>query len=411
MKHGSVYQRHSRTCPPAVDGERPAHRCRGSWAYALEHGRDSNGKRLQTTKGGFPTRAAAQKALQEVAHVLMTDVHVTGVTVADYLSTWLTGKHALRPKTMALYEDVIRHYLVPGLGTVRLLDLRAHHLDRFYAATTVGRRGTPLSPSTIRRIHAVLRSALNTAVKRRLIPYNPADHIELAPENPKRPRPWTADQSRRFLAHVSDDRLSALYRLLIATGMRRGEAIGLRWEDVDLDSAVLVVVQQITEVRGRSVVGAPKTRRSSRLVSLDRATVAALRHHAARQAEEQRVWGDAWEGTGLVFTRENGSALRPEFVTRRFQALAEQAGLPVIRLHDLRHTSASLALRAGVPLKVVSERLGHSQTAITADLYTHVEEQVSRDAARRIAGVLDSPGAPPRPPGTGPPDPDAPSSS
>jgi len=388
VKHGSVSQRHTRACARSDDGGFLPHRCKGSWQWVLEYGRDSSGGRLQTSKAGFPTKAAAQTALQQAVHTLMVDVNVTDLTVSDYLDTWLTGKHALKPKTVALYADMSKNYLIPHLGDVRLLELRAHHLDRMYAAITMGKRGRPLSPSTIRRVHAVLRSALNTAVKRRLLPYSPAEHIELAPENPKRPRPWTPEQCHTFLKHVADDRLANLYQLMLVTGMRRGEAIGLRWEDVDLDGQCLFVVQQITEVRGRSVVGTPKTKRGTRLVPVDDETVAMLRRHREGQAVERLAWGPVWNDAGLVFTRENGLPLRPEYATRHFQFLAAAAGLPAIRLHDLRHTNASLALLAGVDMKVVSERLGHSQISVTADLYTHVNRGLGREAADRIAAVL-----------------------
>ena len=170
--------------------------------------------------------------------------------------------------------------------------------------------------------------------------------------------------------------------------MRRGEAIGLRWLDVDLDGGELTVVQQITEVRGKSVLGKPKTRRGRRVMAIDDGMVAALRSHHSRQLAESSNWATSSAPAELVFTREDGSAVRPEYATRHFQALAQDAGLPVIRLHDLRHTNASLALDAGVDLKVVSERLGHSQIAITADLYTHVNSGPGRAAADQIARAL-----------------------
>ena len=260
-----------------------------------------------------------------------------------------------------------------------------------YAAITVGRSGRPLSPSTIRRIHGVLRSALNTGVKRRLIPYNPAEHIELAPENPKRPKPWSPQQCQGFLQNIEQDRLANLYYLILITGMRRGEPVGLRWEDVDLDDACLSVEQQITDVNGRSMVSTPKSKRGARVIPIDDVTVAILRRQREMQDAERTAWGAVWNDAALVFTREDGRPLRPEYATRHFRALAERAGLPVIRLHDLRHTNASMALDAGVALKVVSERLGHSQIAITADLYTHVSRRVGNAAAEKIAGVLRPP--------------------
>jgi len=388
VKHGSVAQIHTRSCPRAEDSSFAPHRCKGSWRYTLEYGRASNGQRLQTSKAGFPTKGAAQTALQELVRTLMTDVTLTSLTVQEYLESWLTSKHALKPTTMALYTEFTTNYLVPHLGQIRLLELRAHHLDRMYEKITVGMRGRPLSPSTIRRIHGVLRSALNTAVKRRLIPYNPAEHIELAPENPKKPKPWNPEQCRTFLERIATDRLANLYHLILITGMRRGESVGLRWQDLDLDRASLSVNQQITDVNGRSMVSTPKTKRGDRVVYLDAETVVMLRRQQETQNLERTAWGPAWNEAGLVFTREDGSALRPEYATRHFQALAQDAGLPVIRLHDLRHTNASLALDAGVDLKVVSERLGHSQIAITADLYTHVNSGPGRAAADQIARAL-----------------------
>lgn len=171
-------------------------------------------------RAGCAAGSGADLPRRRVSHTL---------TVRDYLEAWLDGKHALKPKTLALYRDMTEGYLIPQIGDVRLLELRAHHLDRMYAAIGNGRRGRPLSPSTVRRIHAVLRSALNTAVKRRLIPHSPAEHVELAPENPRRPTPWNAQQCRSFLAGIHEDRLAGFYALLLVTGMRRGEAIGLRW--------------------------------------------------------------------------------------------------------------------------------------------------------------------------------------
>jgi integrase len=225
-------------------------------------------------------------------------------------------------------------------------------------------------------------------VKRRLIPYNRAVHVELAPETPTRPQAWTPEQCQTFLTGIARDRCATVYHLLLVTGLRRGEVVGLRWMDVDFDEKCLWVRQQITDVRGQLIVGTPKTKRGARAVPLDAGTVQLLRDHQEAQSRERALLGDAWQHSGLVFVREDGSALRPDYVSKHFLRLCADVGSPVIRLHDLRHTSASLALVAGVNIKVVSERLGHSTTATTADLYTHVIPTVARSAADQLAAVL-----------------------
>ena len=180
----------------------------------------------------------------------------------------------------------------------------------------------------------------------------------------------------------------ALFHLVGLTGLRRGEAVGLRWADVDVDGRVLRTTQQVVELRGGLVVGQPKTRSGVRAVPLDPGTLEVLAAHRGRQQAERQGWGTAWHDSGLVFRYENGRMLRPEYVTRRFQALARRAGSPVIGFHGLRHTNASLALAAGVPMRLVSDRLGHSSTGITADLYTHVSPAVAGSAAAAIAGAV-----------------------
>ena len=388
MKQGSVFQRHLASCPRDDAGNIRPHRCRGPWGFNFDYDRAPGAPRRQMFKSGFPTKAAARAALREALASTSADVTTHNLTVREYLESWHEGKRQLKPTTAVAYRSYLDHYLIPRLGHLRLLDLRAHHLDRLYNDIEVGVRGRRLSPSTVRRVHATLRSALNTAVKRRLIPYNPAQHVELPPERPVRARPWDVEQCQQFLRHARHDRLATLYHLILVTGMRRGEVIGLRWEDVDLSGEYLRVAQQIVELRGQLTTSTPKTRRGTRAVPLDPGTVAMLKDHRRAQDVERQLWGDAWQEHGLVFTREDGRPLRPEYVTRHFQQLAGEPGLPRIRLHDLRHTNASLALSAGVQMKVVSERLGHSTTTITADLYTHVIPSVGRSAAAAIADVL-----------------------
>ena len=197
-----------------------------------------------------------------------------------------------------------------------------------------------------------------------------------------------------FLQRAADDRLGAAYHRVAATGLRRGELCGLRWSDVNLDGGVLVIRQQHLEVGRDIVVGAPKTKVGARTVALDAGTVAVLKGHKAAQAAERLAWGVGYSDGGLVFARQDGAPLRPEYVTRHFLVLSSEAKLPRIVLHGLRHTWATHDLAAGVDMLVVSRHLGHSSLALTADTYTRVLPEVSRQAAELAAAMVRQAGVP-----------------
>jgi integrase len=199
---------------------------------------------------------------------------------------------------------------------------------------------------------------------------------------------WDAAEMRTFLASVHDDRNAPAYRLLATTGMRRGEALGLRWSDVDLDAPRVTINRSLSVVDSELVWSTPKTARSRRSVSLDPETVGSLREHRRRQLEERVAAGDAWDGADLVFCDQLGGPLHPDRFTRAFRSAARRAGVTQIRLHDLRHTWATLALQAGIHPKVVSERLGHATTGITLDIYSHVQPELDASAASTVAQLF-----------------------
>jgi integrase len=407
----------------------------GSWYYKAELPAGPDGRRRRARQGGFATRREAQQSLTDLLDRVHKRTHLGGSreTLATYLQRWLDGKRRLRAATRRSYESQIRLYLDPGLGQVRLDQLAVEDVEELYTAlralgtTSIttpmldrllearhpDRVPRPLSDASIRRVHATLMSALNAAAKRRLIPFNPAAFVELASgrrpkavlwtderieewrRTGKRPKVavWTPEQTGAFLDHASRDRLYALYHLVTFRGLRRGEAVGLPWAEVDLAGRSLTVTQQIVQLGYRTESGPPKAD-SSRRVALDEDCVTALRTHRANQAGERRARGPAWVETGLVFTREDGTALHPEYVTRHFQRLTRDAGLPPIRLHDLRHGAATLALAGGADLKTVSEMLGHSTITITADTYASVLPEVAHraaEAAARLVPRMESP--------------------
>jgi len=383
-----VWQRHSRTCPVDSEGAVLPHRCRGAWSFTLDAGRTPAGTRRRITKSGFSTRREAQQALSEEAERVLHGVrHDRALTVEAYLKQWLQGKRQLRDNTRRNYEIHIRLYLAPALGQHRIQELRDEHIDQLYDDLLSGRY-VGATAATAHHVHRTLRSALNTAVKRRLIVFNPALHVELPEHRKARAEVWEPQDVATFLTACRSHRLSALFHLLAYTGMRRGEAIGLHWADVDLERAHVRVYWQITDAGKGLRLGAPKTASGNRVVPLDRATVEVLRRHRGRQQNERAAWGEGWEEHGLVFTRENGGLLRPDTITHLFAVLVKEAGVPRIRLHDLRHTHATLALSAGVDIKVVSDRLGHSTSVITRDLYTHVVPALARSAADSIAAAV-----------------------
>jgi integrase len=405
-----------RTCRDA-EGRKLLRQCprlrektHGAWYVRLHLERE--GARYQPERGPFATRREALEtaAAERTDRRRGTHVERTRARVGEYLWDWFDGRVNLRPSTRRSYEMHLRVHLAGprgrwrGIGALHLADLSTDDVQRLYGKL----RGGGLSPTSIRRVHATLSAALNAAVKRRLLPFNPAAFAELEPSPRPRVEPWTPEELGAFLDAAAADRLGVLYELITIAGLRRGEALGLRWCDVDVTTGALQIRQQIVDVGGRPVVGRPKTESGERRVDVDGATVADLRGWSELQAEEASRWGVAyadWRASfpgqalpascrlpqcshRLVFTREDGQPLRPEYVTRHLLVLARRAGLPAKRLHDLRHASASLQLAAGVPVAVVSKRLGHSQLSLTVDTYSHLYRAASVEAAERAAALV-----------------------
>lgn len=295
----------------------------------------------------------------------------------------------IRSSTLRDYEQGLSR-VTDRLGHVRLQELRPLDVEELYASllTDGHRYGGGLSPKTVRNVHIALRRSLADAERFGLVQRNVAALIKAPSPQRKQLRTWTADEVRTFLESVEGDRLSAAYRLLATTGMRRGEVLGLRWSCVDLKASRLQVNQSLTIVKDELVWAPPKTARSRRSLSLDGATVAALREHRRLQNKERLALGEAWADGDLVFCDEAGRELHPNRFSRAFSSAAKRARVRPIRLHDLRHTWATLALQAGIHPKVVSERLGHATTGITLDVYSHVQPEMDARAATEVAKLF-----------------------
>ncbi|MHB8870280.1 MAG: tyrosine-type recombinase/integrase [Thermoleophilia bacterium] len=355
-------------------------------------------ERKQQVKTGFATKKEAQAGLTEVLRELQQGSYVepSKVMVKEFLSLeWLPAIEAtIRPATLASYTTHVNTHIVPRIGTVPLQMLSAGQINRLYAELRKnGRARGPggLSPNSVRRIHATLHRALRDAVRWGYLSRNPVDNADpprTVDSELAAAKAWQVADLKRFLARVQDDRLHPLWLTLALTGLRRGEALGLLWQDVDLKAGRLVVRRSLVPVNADVVVSEPKTRRGHRSVTLDPVTVSTLKAWRRRQRDERLAWGPAWTNTGLVFTREDGTAWRPERITQIFAALVKKTKVPAITLHGLRHTHATLALAAGIHPKVVSERLGHSTVALTMDVYSHAIPAMEEEAASKIAALV-----------------------
>jgi integrase len=312
-----------------------------------------------------------------------------GVTVSRYLCTrWLpTRQDRLRPTTAFRYEKMIDRYVLPHIGRVPLRSLTVTHLEDLYARLRSSGRhdGGPLAPKTVLNVHQILRTALGDAERAGLVHRNVARLMDppchgAAPEQ----RCWNEHQLHTFLNVAMTHRLGPAIWLAAMTGMRRGEVLGLRWTDIDLDAASLSIRRSVS-CTGYQVHTTPtKTRTSRRAIDLDQRSVAVLRDWQHQQfAELGTVAAD-----GTVFTRPDGGHVHPHSLSQTVARLQRAAGVPAIRLHDLRHTHATLMLKHGVPLKVVSERLGHSTPAFTMAVYQHVLPGMQRDAANTFARLI-----------------------
>jgi integrase len=365
------------------------HRRGATWTVRWRS--DSATGRRHHSKGGFRTKAAAQAFLTEVTAAIQsgTFAEPTKITLGEFLiERWLPSRQlSVRPSTYASYRNAIARHVLPELGHLQLQMISADRLDRFYAALVAN----GLSVKTVRNVHVLIHKALRDAVRKNLVVRNVAD----AADPPKLQRAtrsemqtWTPDDLRRFFDGISTHRLAAAYVLAATTGMRRGEVLGVRWVDIDFAARRLQVRQTILSVEYEVIVGQPKTRRGERKIALDSETINVLLAHRATQQHERLLLGDGYHDHGLVFTRGDGRPIHPDSFSQTFDRTVRRLGLPRIRLHDLRHTHATLGLSVGIPVKVMSDRLGHATTAFTMDIYMHAIPAVEDDAADQVAGLM-----------------------
>lgn len=398
-------------CRRKMTSERgTSYRCCGAkpekpWTFLADVKPTDPSKGRQRTRGGqYRTREEAEAEL----HSRLAEHEQGGrpdrrkVTVAEWLDEWLGAvKSEYSPSTWDTVRMHCERYLKPRVGGLRLRDLTAWRVRWLYSELETsgrvrqsedgGAEPKPLSASTVHRVHVTLSRALSDAVKDGLLTANPAARQHRAPESPEQ-SVWSVQQLKAFYAATRDDRLGAMWRLAPSTGMRRGELAGLRWTDINFESGNIALFTAF--VKDSSAEGGFKRKklkgRRGRNIALDAETLSMLRAHRRRQAQEQLAREGEWRNDeGLVFTHPDGKPLHPDSVTGAWERAVRKAGLPAIKLHEARHTHASLMLEAGVHPKIVQERLGHSSISITSDLYSHVTPGLQQQAAQQVASLVD----------------------
>ncbi len=386
----------------------------GRWeaaGYVLAPGNTRRRVRVYGT-----TRTEALAKLTAKIHASNRGIPVPTIqgTLGAYLAYWLdtVAVHRLRPHTLTRYRAVTRLYIQPGLGTKKLARLTAKDVRTFLdglrtqcrccargldarrlRCCATGKCCTKrLSPLTLAYIHSILKSVLEHAVREEEIPRNVARNVRMGTPHPKRTEPFTTAEARRFLDATSSHRLHALFELALHTGLRKGELLGLRWEDLDLDDGTAAIRRTLQRLTGHGLTPLPvKTRTSERRIALPARCAQSLKLHRDRQEAERLAAGDNWSETGYVFTTATGNPIEQTNLTRAFQALLRQTGLRRIRFHDLRHTTATLLLEQGVELVVIKELLGHAHIGVTATVYAHVRLRLQREAMTTLGNALNHP--------------------
>lgn len=361
----------------------------GRWHGYVSMGLKAGGRRDRRHVTG-QTRAevaAKVRVLERRRDEGLVSMSGRGPTLQEWLDHWLEqiAARRVRPRTLESYRTTVRLHIIPAVGAQRLGKLQPEQVEAMYGLMLA----EGLSASTVLRTHRILSRALKVAMQRGKVSRNVCTLVD--PPTPKRAEstPLTADEARRVLAAASEVRNAARWTVALALGLRQSEALGLKWSDIDLDRGTLSVRRGLHRVTGRGLVfEEPKSERSRRTLALPVQLVEALRRHQAAQLEERAAAGSEWQDQDLVFTQPNGRPLDRRSDWESWRALLSSAGVRQVRLHDGRHTAATLLLTAGVHPRVVMELLGHSQMRTTTDVYSHVMPALAREAADQMGRSL-----------------------
>ncbi len=370
-------------------------RSKNSYSIAISLGKDSTtGKYKQQWVSVKGTKKDAEKRLSELLNQIDNGTFLKPgkITLSEYLNKWLLdyAKPNLSPRGYERYESITRVHLIPTLGSITLTQLRPDHLQSLYTA----KLNSGLSALTVRYLHTVLHKALQTAVKHGLVGRNIADAVDIPRAQRNDMQTWDEYDVNRFLEAAKSSPYYELFYLALFTGMRRGELLALRWQDIDFLFAQISVNRTLHRLQGGKygdgsyVFTQPKTERSRRTIALSPSVILMIKNYKENRTALLDKLGRSLKDEDLIFSDPQGQPLRPNTITRAWTMLSTRAGVKVIRLHDARHTHASLLLKQGVHPKIVQERLGHASIQITLDTYSHVAPGLQEAAANQFDKII-----------------------
>jgi integrase len=361
-----------------------------TWYVRIFLGRDANGKRKYFNKTIHGTKKDAQKFLTAKTREKDLGVFIEPALMPlnEFLDRWLSdvAKNKLRARTFDNYESLLNCHVRKRLGAKRLSDIQAYEVQKFYNEM----KKANYSPKTIRHVHNVLSSALKQAVKWKMLTQNPCEVCELPRQEKIEMMYFTPEETAKFLNAAKDDKYFPAFLLAIETGMRPEEYLGLQWKDIDFENKILAVRRALVVKKGGGFIFTePKTKKSRRSIPISNSLIDALKAHRRNQLEERMKLGASYQNFDLVFASGIGTPLlHGNLLRRHFKPIRDKAGLPSIRLYDLRHTTATLLLSAGENPKIVSERLGHASIVLTLDTYSHVLPSMQKDATNKIEKLM-----------------------
>lgn len=395
---GSVYQMHTADCPPAIDGKRPDHKCTGRWRAAYVVGYRGTTPIRKTVTAN--TKSGAATKLRELRE--KHDATTLPVGKSPTLEQWLNQCHSrllprrgMKESSLVNYRKVFDSYLIPLLGHIKIDQLSADHIEDAWqilaeTGNPTSAEEKPLAPATIHHAHVVLSRCLRLAIQKKRLKTNPAgpDSMDAPSKGTSEAQPLATEDWGKVLDTAPSLPNAARWTVALALGLRQGEALGLRWDDVDLETGTLRVRQTLSRLPGKGIVfGTPKTERSKRTIVLPEEFLPELRAHRKEQNAARLLAGDQWTDSGLVFTHADGRPIDPSVDRYRWHGLLETAGVAPIKLHAARHTAATIMLLRGVDPRVVMDIMGWSQISTAAN-YQHAVKEAQRTAAAAIGAAV-----------------------